>query len=192
MGLRGGAHLPSPSRAQGRGDQARSVPTLSGIATDDSLSLTSYETRASLPCWASVFPSVNSGFFTPTSQGESTAKHPGASSCCWLPLVLVGRKNLLPGACAKGSSGAQLTVPACPLRGCGWEQPPRGAQWACGVLARGWCLPRGISSVLMGWPSWAPREAWLMKAAPSRASGEAPTGLPSVVSQRRGKNPGKC
>lgn len=118
-----------------------------------------------LPCRASVSPAVNSGFFMPTSQGESNTKH----------------KESLPAPCYHWSwFGGSIS-----FWGLCWREfrssvqhaslPPKGLQrgtassWSPAslwVLAGASACPWSLFSVLIGChPCPAPR-VWLMKSAP--------------------------
>lgn len=141
-----------------------------------------------LPCCTSVFPSVNLGFFSPPSWGECNQStrslfllfatsgpgleevpHSGAS---------VGESSGLKfsSTCQLASQGAvEGVAPIC---------SPAGL-W---VLAGASACPGSLFSVLIGCPLCQSPGSWLIKAVPFRASEEAPMGLPTVVSPRRGQN----
>lgn len=74
----GSTHMPSPSRAQEHKGWLHPVPALSGLATDESLSLISYETRARAYPAGPQFPHLSLHAYG--AGGESSAKHMEASS----------------------------------------------------------------------------------------------------------------
>lgn len=107
------------------------------------------------------FPICKLGFLHTYREGRIQCKAPGSPSCCWS--WFGGRASFL-GPLLKGawSSAHRASLPPEGLwRGAASPWNPVGLPW-------------GLSSALTGWPSRALRGTWLMKAAPSRASGEAP------------------
>lgn len=119
-------------------------------------------------------------------MGGSSAKHKEASSCASLPPVLVSGVPPFWLCWWELRSPVQLASwpPEGPWRGVA----SRGAQGACGALAWGLCLPCGIFSahrLALPGPSWS----LVNEGCSFQGLRRAPTGLPSVVSQRKGENP---
>lgn len=179
--------LPSPSRSKGHGAQPRSVPALSGIATKGSLSLISCKTWARAYLAGPWFPHL--GFLHASLAGGIRSKAPG-SLLLLLAAAGPGSEEELPswGLCYRElSSRCQLTpcgaaegssLPGEPSGPVGfWHGPPPAA----GDLLSAYGL------ALTG-PSWNV----VNESCSFQGPGAAPTGLPSLVSQRRGRNPGKC
>lgn len=134
-------------------------------------------------------PSVNLGVFTPTSWGDpvqSTRKPLPVPHC-----LLSWFQGCLLSGSAGGSSGVQFNLPAGLLRGHGGEQPPVGLRGPVGLWP-GACACHVGSSQPIGWPSLAPPGAWLMKAAPSRASGGPPRACPQWCLREKERTPGQC
>lgn len=176
-----------PDGANGHQGRPYPVPILSGAPTDDSLLLINCESWAGVTFPGLSFPCCKRRCLHTYLLGDpmQSTRSPCSSL---LPPVLVCREHLLPGASAGGSSLVQVNLPACIPRAGGVEQPPRGAQCACGFWLQASACSRSLFSFLIGCPPW-PLRSSVNGSCPCKALEEAHHSLPSAVLQRRGENP---